>query len=66
MSSDAQNEFEKAAAVQGQPSLLSDLWYFLRHHKKWWLLPIIIILLLFGLLLLLSGSAAAPFIYPLF
>jgi hypothetical protein len=66
MSVESKSEFEKAAAAQGQPSLLSDLWYFLRHHKKWWLLPIIIILLLFGLLMLLSGSAAAPFIYSLF
>jgi len=59
-------EFEKLAADQAQPSLITDFWYFLRHNKKWWLLPIIVILLALGLLIVLSGTAIAPFIYTLF
>jgi hypothetical protein len=47
------------------PSLLTELWDFLRTNKKWWLGPIILTLLLVGALLLAGGSAA-PFIYTLF
>lgn len=47
------------------PTLLVELWDFLRDNKKWWLGPIIVTLLLVGALLLAGGSAA-PFIYTLF
>ncbi len=49
-----------------QPSLMVELFDFLKHNKKWWLLPILIVLALFGLLAALAGSSVAPFIYTLF
>ena len=61
-----QNEFEKAAAEQGQRSFLAELWGFLCQNKKWWLLPILAVLLLFGLIIFLGGTGLAPFIYTLF
>src|SRR4051812_35072858 len=36
------------------PTLIGELWDFLRHSKKWWLLPIVIVLLVFGVLIFLS------------
>jgi len=53
-------------AQEKRPSLMSELWQFLKYNKKWWLLPIIIVLLLFGVLVLLAGTPAAPFIYTIF
>ena len=53
-------DFEQRASTP-QPSLVQELWDFLRYNKKWWLTPIILVLLLAGLLVLLSQSAAAPF-----
>ena len=58
-------DFEQMASTS-QPSLVQELWDFLRYNKKWWLTPIIPVLLLAGLLVLLSQSAAAPFVYTLF
>ena len=58
-------DFEQKASTP-QPSLVQELWDFLRSNKKWWLTPIILVLLLAGLLVLLSQSAAAPFVYTLF
>ena len=58
-------DFEQMASTP-QPSLVQELWDFLRYNKKWWLTPIIPVLLLAGLLVLLSQSAAAPFVYTLF
>ena len=58
-------DFERMAG-SSQPSLVQELWDFLRYNKKWWLTPIILVLLLAGLLVLLSQSAAAPFVYTLF
>ncbi len=55
--------FDQAAKSEAAPTLLGELWDFLRHNKKWWLLPILIVLLLFGVLIFLSGTGAAPFIY---
>jgi hypothetical protein len=49
------------------PSVIGEIWAFLRERKKWWLGPIILVLVLFGgLLVLAQGSAVAPFIYTLF
>ena len=49
------------------PSLLSELWAFMRVRKKWWLLPVLIVLLLVGILLVFAEtSALAPFIYTIF
>jgi Family of unknown function (DUF5989) len=56
-------EFDWAAKSGAAPTLLVELWDFLRHNKKWWLLPILFVLLLFGVLIFLSGTGAAPFIY---
>jgi hypothetical protein len=55
--------FDQAAKGGAAPTLVGELWEFLRHNKKWWLLPIVIVLLLFGVLIFLSGTGAAPFIY---
>ena len=55
--------FDEAAQGGAAPTLLGELWNFLRHNKKWWLLPILVVLLLFGVLIFLSGTGAAPFIY---
>jgi len=50
-----------------RPSLLRELWAFMRVRKKWWLLPIVVMMLLVGLLITFAqGSALAPFIYTIF
>ena len=50
-----------------RPSLLRELWAFMRARKKWWLLPIVVVMLLVGLLIAFAqGSALAPFIYTIF
>ena len=50
-----------------RPSLLAELWAFMRARKKWWLLPIVAVMLLVGLLIAFAqGSALAPFIYTIF
>ncbi len=50
-----------------KPSLLRELWAFMRVRKKWWLLPIVVMMLLVGLLIAFAqGSALAPFIYTIF
>ncbi len=50
-----------------RPSLIRELWAFMRVRKKWWLLPIILMMLLVGLLIAFAqGSALAPFIYTIF
>lgn len=49
------------------PSLLSELWAFMRVRKKWWLLPILIVLFLVSILLVFADtSVLAPFIYTIF
>ena len=49
------------------PSLLSELWAFMRVRKKWWLLPILIVLFLVSILLVFAEtSVLAPFIYTIF
>ena len=50
-----------------RPSLLRELWIFMRVRKKLWLLPLVLVLLLVGLVIALAqGSALAPFIYTIF
>ena len=50
-----------------QPSLLAELWAFMRVRKKLWLLPLVLVLLAVGLVIAFAqGSALAPFIYTLF
>jgi len=50
-----------------KPSLLRELWAFMRERKKWWLLPVIVVLVLVGALLVFAqGSVLAPFIYTIF
>ena len=49
------------------PSLLAELWAFMRVRKKLWLLPLVLVLLLVGMVIALAqGSALAPFIYTIF
>ncbi len=50
-----------------QPSLLAELWAYMRARKKLWLLPLALVLLASGLVIALAqGSALAPFIYTIF
>lgn len=50
-----------------RPSLLRELWAFMRLRKKLWLLPLVVALLGVGVLIALAqGSALAPFIYTIF
>jgi hypothetical protein len=50
-----------------RPSLLAELWAFMRVRKKLWLLPLVLVLLLVGMVIALAqGSALAPFIYTIF
>jgi hypothetical protein len=49
-----------------EPSLVAELFDFLKHNKKWWLLPILLMLGLFGILMALATTGAAPFIYTMF
>jgi hypothetical protein len=49
-----------------QPSLMAELFDFLKYNKKWWLLPILVMLGLFGVLMALAATGAAPFIYTMF
>ena len=53
-------------ASAARPSLVLELWDFLKENKKWWLLPILVVFALIGILIGLGGTAAAPFIYTLF
>ena len=49
------------------PTLLAELWAFMRVRKKLWLLPLVFVLIAVGLLITLAqGSALAPFIYTVF
>jgi hypothetical protein len=49
------------------PSLVAEVWRFMRMRKKWWLLPILAVMLLVGALLVFAqGSVLAPFIYTIF
>jgi hypothetical protein len=50
-----------------QPSLLGDIWAYLRVRRRWWLAPIIVFLLVLGTLVVLSEAPVLmPFIYALF
>jgi hypothetical protein len=50
-----------------RPSLIRELWQFMRVRKKFWLLPLIVLMLLVGgLLVFAQGSVLAPFIYTIF
>ena len=66
MSTQPENDFEKAASNAGKDGIVREFWSFLKHNKKWWLLPILGVLFLFGILVVLAGTGAAPFIYTLF
>jgi hypothetical protein len=52
--------------MEGNKSLLFEVWDFLKVRKKWWLLPIIILLIMAGALIIFGQSSAlSPFIYAL-
>lgn len=49
------------------PSIVRELWDYMRARKKLWLLPILVVLGAVSLLLVFAqGSALAPFIYSIF
>lgn len=49
------------------PSLIKELWLYLKIRKKYWLFPIVIVLVVLGgLIILAPASPASPFIYTLF
>lgn len=51
----------------GNPSLMGELWAYMRVRKKFWLVPILVIMLLVGALMVFAhGSVLAPFIYTIF
>ncbi len=50
-----------------RPSLVRELWAYMRTRKKLWLLPLIVVMLAVGMLIVAAqGSALAPFIYTIF
>lgn len=52
--------------MEGNKSLLFEIWDFLKVRKKWWLLPIIVLLILSAALIIFGQSSAlSPFIYAL-
>ena len=59
------SEFEDLSREQ-EPSLLREIWTFIKEEKLWWMSPIIIALLLVAILIALTTTGAAPFIYTLF
>ena len=53
--------------MSSRPSLVREMWGFMRVSKKFWLLPLVSVLLVVGALLVFAqGSALAPFIYAFF
>ena len=64
-SNEATETFEREARANS-PTLLIELWLFIKSNKKWWLTPIIVVFIIFGVLVVLSATGAAPFIYTLF
>ena len=53
--------------MSARPSLMREMWGFMRHSKKFWLLPLVSVLVVVGALLVFAqGSALAPFIYAFF
>jgi Family of unknown function (DUF5989) len=65
MTPESKNRFEEESA-RARPTLVAELWDFLRTNKRFWMLPIFVVFAFFGLLMLVGGTAAAPFIYSLF
>ena len=61
----SEEEFRQLAG-RTQPSVVRELWDFLRENKAWWLTPIVVVLLLISVLVILGASGAAPLIYTLF
>lgn len=55
-----------AAARSGRPTLLAEIWYYVKLYRSWMVVPILLTLALIGGFISLSASGAAPFIYALF
>ena len=53
------------AAQQKAPSLVRELFDWLRHNKKWWIAPILVVVLLLGAFLLVTATPLGPWIYAL-
>lgn len=50
-----------------RPSLIGELWAYMRVRKKWWLMPLVIVMLLIGLLVTFAQtSALGPALYTIF
>lgn len=58
-------EFETAAQERA-PTLVGELWQFIKDNKAWWMIPILVSLGILGILIVLGSTGAAPFIYTLF
>lgn len=49
------------------PTLVGNLWSYMRTRKRYWMLPVVVMTVLFSALIVFSqGSAVAPFVYALF
>lgn len=48
------------------PSLIGELWEYLKERRVYWIVVPLIVLLLIGGLLVLAQGPLAPFIYALF
>ncbi len=51
------------------PSLVGELWTFIKENKAYWIVPAIIVVLFMAVVMaigMLGGGAMAPFIYTLF
>jgi hypothetical protein len=48
---------------EGQASLLTEFFWFLKDNKKWWLIPMILIFLLLGMLMMVGSGPLSPFLY---
>ncbi|MEM3074859.1 MAG: DUF5989 family protein [Candidatus Pacearchaeota archaeon] len=52
--------------MEGNRSLLGEVWDYLKVRKKWWLLPIIILIILAATFITFGQSSVlSPFIYAL-
>jgi hypothetical protein len=53
--------------AKGNPSVVAEVWAYLRIRKKWWLAPMIVVFAaLAALAVFTETSALAPFIYTIF
>ncbi|MBI5392212.1 hypothetical protein HZB00_04375 [Candidatus Woesearchaeota archaeon] len=52
--------------MDNNPSLIREVWEFLKVRKAWWITPIVIMLILVAVLIIIGqSSAVSPFVYAL-